>query len=715
MTDATTLSRRRFLKSTAAAGGLILGCRVAFGWRGAMAAEGTETSMNAWLRIAPDDTVTILVAHSEMGQGVLTSLPMLIAEELEVDWRKVRTEMAPVDPVYTDRALGSQGTGGSTSVSDSFDGLRLAGAQAREMLRAAAASRWRAPIGECVARNGQIAHTPTGRGLQYGALAEAAAKLEPPGHIALKSPRDWTLLGKSSPRLDTPPKVTGAATFGVDVKVPDMLVGTVAACPYFGGKLKSIDEKPALAVRGVHSVVKLDAAVIVLADGYWPARKAIDLLSPQWDRSALTDMSSERIGANLRALLDGDGAVAHSSGSVRAAMQAAAQKVEAVYEVPYLAHATMEPMNATVRLGSDGADVWAPTQFQSATRDSVAGLFGLEPAQVRVHTTFLGGGFGRRSEVDFVLYAAHAAKASGRPVKLIWSREEDMQHDFYRPTAMARLRAGLDDAARPIAFEAKLALQSILSRVFPGAVSGGVDPVAIDGIASMPYAVPNRLVEYAMAREGAPVGYWRSVGNSHNAFFVECFVDELAHAAGRDPIEFRRALLADSPRHRAVLDKAASAAGWGKALPQGRFQGVAIHEEAGTIVAQIAEISVEQGKMLRVHKVTCALDCGVAINPSTIEAQMESGIVFGLTAALYGEITLEGGRVVQSNFDSYEMLKLAQMPAVDVHIVESGAEIGGIGEPGTPPIAPAVTNAIFAATGKRIRQLPLAKSGIAGA
>jgi isoquinoline 1-oxidoreductase subunit beta len=717
MAETTTLSRRRFLEMTAAAaGGLVLGFQLPLGRRGVLAAaEITETAMNAWLRIAPDDTVTVLVAHSEMGQGVLTSLPMLIAEELEVDWRKVRAEMAPVDPVYTDRTLGTQGTGGSTSVRDSFDGLRTAGARAREMLRAAAASRWSVPVGECVARNGQVVHPTTGRALQYGAIAEAAAKLQPPERTTLKDPKDWTLLGKPTPRLDTPLKVNGAAVFGVDVKLPDMLVGTIAACPHFGGKLKSVDETPALGVHGVHSVVKLDAAVIVLADGYWPARKAIAALKPQWDPGALANLSTARMSENFRASLEQDGAVVHSAGSVRAALAAAAHRVEAVYEVPYLAHATMEPMNATVRLGSDGADVWAPTQFQSVTRDEVAALLGLKPERVQVHTTFLGGGFGRRSEVDFVLYAAHAAKASGRPVKLIWSREEDMQHDFYRPAAVARFRAGLDAAAHPIAVEAKLVLQSILDRVFPGSTSNGIDDVAVEGIANMMYGVPNRLVEYVMVREGAPVGFWRSVGHSQNSFFLECFIDELAHAAGRDPIEFRRTLLAQAPRHLAVLDKVASAAGWGKGLPQERFQGVALHEEHGTILAQVAEISIEQGKVLRVHKVTCAVDCGVAINPSTIAYQIESGIVFGLTAALYGEITLEGGRVVQANFDSYEMLKLAQMPAVDVHVIESGARIGGIGELGVPPIAPAVTNAVFAATGKRIRQLPLAKSGIAGA
>lgn len=717
MTEMTQLSRRRFLELTgAAAGGLVLGCHLPLGGRAAWAATPSGAGVvNAWLKIGADNTVTILVAHSEMGQGTLTSLPMLIAEELEVDWRKVRSEMAPADAVYANRMFGSQATGGSTSIRESFEPLRRVGAEAREMLRQAAAARWSVPVGECAARDGQIMHQGSGSALDYGALADAASKESPPAQIALKDPKDWSILGKPTPRLDTPLKINGSAVYGIDVKLPGMLIGTVMASPVFGGKLKLVDEKPALAIQGVHSVVKLDHAVIVLANGYWPAHKAALALKPEWDAGPLATISSNGMLEDFTSSLNEAGALAHATGDASAALIGAARKIEATYHVPYLAHATMEPMNATVRLDGDSAEVWAPTQAQGWTQGAVAHMLQIKPEQVRVNTTFLGGGFGRRSELDFVLYAAQAAKASGRPVKLIWSREEDMQHDFYRPAALARMTAGLDASGKPVAFEAKLVLQSILSRVFPNSVRGGVDRSAVEGIADMDYGFPNARVEYVMKQKGAPVGFWRSVGHSHNAFFLESFMDELAHAAGHDPVEFRSTLLAEKPRHRAVLDKAASAAGWGSPAAPGHFRGVAVHESFGSIAAQVAEISIEQGKMLRVHKVTCAIDCGTAINPSTLAAQIESAIVYGLTAALYGEITLANGRVAQANFDTYEMLKLAQMPAVDVHIIESGARIGGLGEPGTPPIAPAVANAIFAATGRRIRELPLVKSGLAGA
>jgi isoquinoline 1-oxidoreductase beta subunit len=716
MTAMNRLSRRRFLELTGAAGGgLLLGFHLPVVGRVAQAATPAEIPVNAWLRIAPDDTVTLLVAHSEMGQGTYTSLPMLIAEELEVDWRKVRAEMAPANPIYKNRMFGSQGTGGSTSIRESFEPLRKIGAQAREMLRQAAAERWGVPVGACVAREGKIAHPPSGRTLTYGAVAEAAAKQSPPAEVALKAPKDWTLVGKPTPRLDTPSKVDGSAMFGIDVRLPGMLIGTVAACPVFGGKLKSVNEAAAKAIPGVHSIVKLDNAAIVLADGYWSAHKGLGALAPQWDAGPHASLSSEQMSEAFKISLDAEGAVARATGDAQAALKGAARRVEALYQVPYLAHATMEPMNATVRHGPLGAEAWVPTQAQTRAQSAVAQVFRLRPEQVQVHTTFLGGGFGRRSETDFVVYAAEAAKASGRPVKLVWSREEDVQHDFYRPAALARLRAGLDAQGRPTAFEAKLVLQSIRARLFPGSIANGIDRSAVEGIVDMNYGFPHARVEYVMAKQGAPVGFWRSVGHSHNAFFLESFIDEVAHATKHDPIAFRRLLLVDAPRHRAVLDKAAAAGGWGTPTAPGRFRGVALHESFGSIVAQVAEISIEAGKMLRVHKVACAVDCGTAVNPSTLTAQIESAIVYGLTAALYGEITLAGGRVSQANFDSYPMLKLAQMPAVEVHVIESGARIGGMGEPGTPPIAPAVTNAIFAATGKRIRQLPLIKSGLAGA
>ena len=708
----TRLSRRRFLETSAAAGGgLIIGFHLPLGGRFAEAAQA-EATMNAWLRIAPDDSVTIMIPSAEMGQGIYTSLPMLVAEELEVDWRKVRAETAPAAQVYANPRFGAQMTGGSMSIRGFSEPLRKVGAQSREMLRQAAAQRWGVPVTECEARVGKINHRPSGRSLRYGELSEAAAKLTPPAEVALKEPKAWTLLGKPVARLDTPAKVDGSAVFGIDVKLPDMLIGTVGACPVFGGKLKSVDEKPALAVKGVHMVVPLESAVVVLGDGYWQAKQGLAALSPQWDFGANAGASSDAILADFKAQLDSPGAVAASEGDSAAALAAAAQRLEAVYQVPYLAHATMEPMNATAHVRADGIEIWAPTQGQGPAQQTFAKMFNLKPEQVHVHTTFLGGGFGRKFELDFLTYAVLASKATGRPVKVVWSREEDIQHDFYRPAAMVRFRAAFGADGRPQAWEAKIVAPSIMTRAWPSMVKGGIDPSSVEGLADTPYGVANRRFEYVMRHEAVPVGFWRSVGNSQNAFFAESFIDEMAHATKQDPVAFRLALLADKPRHRAVLEKAAQTAGWGTAAPAGRFRGVALHESFGSIVAEVAEISLDGGKTLRVHKVTCAVDCGRAMNPDTVVAQMESGIVFGLTAAFYGEITIKDGRVDQANFDTYPMLKLAQTPAIEVHIVESGAELGGIGEPGTPPIAPAVANALFAASDKRIRSLPLVKNGI---
>ncbi len=714
MQDVMTVSRRQFLQTgAAAAGGLVIGFHLPAPGRGARAATA-EAAINAWLRIAPDDTVTILVAHSEMGQGVYTSLPMIVAEELEADWKKVRAEMAPADPEYRNRMFGVQATGGSTSVRSSFDHLRQAGATAREMLRQAAAERWGVPVAECHASGGRIVHGPKGWQATYGELAEAAARLEPPAEVALKKPAQWTLIGKPTPRLDTPLKVDGSAVFGVDVKLDGLLVGTVMACPVFGGRLRSVDEAPALAVKGVRAVVPLDDAVVVVADGYWPALKGLRALAPVWDEGANAAMSSASIRAGFMAALDGPAAVAATAGD-DAALAGAAKQVEAVYEVPFLAHATMEPMNATARVAADGVEIWAPTQGQGPIQFAVGAALGVEPVQVKVHTTFLGGGFGRRFETDFVLQTVLAAKAVGAPVKLIWSREEDIRHDFYRPAAVARLRGGLDAAGRPVAWQARLVCPSIMTRALPDYVKDGIDPSSVEGAVEIPYRIANRRTEYAMTHTGVPVGFWRSVGNSQNAFFVESFLDEIAHAAGADPLDFRLRLLDEAPRHRAVLEAAAEAAGWGGPLAAGRFRGLALHESFGSIVAEAVEISVGEGKALRVHKVACAVDCGVVVNPDTVVAQMESGIVYGLTAALFGEITLRDGRVEQGNFDGYEMLRLAQMPEIAVRIVESGAALGGIGEPSTPPIAPAVANAIFAATGERVRSLPFARHGFTAA
>jgi isoquinoline 1-oxidoreductase beta subunit len=579
------------------------------------------------------------------------------------------------------------------------------------MLRRAAAEGWGVPFAQCKAEGGRVVHGASGRAASYGALAAAAAKLEPPAPVALKEPADWTLIGRPLRRLDVPAKVDGSAGFGIDVEVPGMLLATVMASPVFGGRLKSVDEKPAFAVSGVRAVVPLESAVVVVAEGYWPALKGLEALNPVWDEGPHAVMSDATIRAELSAALEQQGVVARDDGATATTLDGAPRQLEAVYEVPYLAHATMEPMNATAHVTADGVEVWAPTQGQGPIQHAVAGLLGVEPDQVAVHTTFLGGGFGRRFETDFVVQAVLASKAVGKPVKLVWSREEDMRQDFYRPAAMARLRAGLDGAGDPIAWHVRLASPSIMSRALPHLVKDGIDPSSVEGVSDTPYEVANLRVEYAMRHFGVPVGFWRSVGNSQNAFFLESFLDELAHAAGRDPLVYRLGLLGDDRRHRKVLETVAAAAGWSRPAPKGRFRGIALHESFGSIVAEVAEISVAEGREVTLHKMTCAIDCGRVVNPDTVLAQMESGIVYGLTAALFGRITIAGGRVGEGNFDGYPMLQLAQMPEIEVRIIESGAALGGIGEPATPPAAPALANALFAATGTRVRSLPLDRHG----
>lgn len=711
MNDVTQLTRRRFLQA-GAAGALVLGFHLPLGGRyaGAQDAESAEL-VNAWLRIDPDNTITIRVPSSEMGQGVYTALPMLVAEELEVDWQQVRAEMAPVGPQFTNQMFNMQATGSSTSVRWSFEPLRLVGARAREMLRQAAAERWDTAPADCRAEAGHIVHA-NGRRLSYGELAGAAAELEIPGDVPLKPAADWQLLGTPAPRLDTPAKVTGQAGFGIDVQLDGLLIATVKACPVFSGTLKTVDKAPAMAVKGVHEVVTLGDAIIVIADGYWPAKKGLDALQPEWDTGVNADNSSAAIREQLQADLDADeAAIARDDGDAVQALNDAASTLEAVYSAPLLAHATMEPMNATVAVGDDGVDVWAPTQSPGLIPGMVSQMLELEPEQVRVHTTFLGGGFGRRFEMDFISQAVVAAKAAQAPVKLIWSREEDTRHDFYRPTAMVRLRGGLDAEGRVSALHARIASPSIFARVFPSWIQDGVDSSSVEGFHDSPYAPAGMRVEYAMRDVGVPVGFWRSVGHSQNAFFMESFVDELAHAAGRDPLELRRDLLAGKARPLRLLDRLAALAGWGRA-PEGRFQGLALHESFGTLIGQVAEIESLGDGLIKLHKVSCVVDCGTVINPDTVRAQVESSIVYGLTAALYGEITIRDGAVEQGNFDNYRMLRLAQMPAVETEIIAEGDSLGGIGEPALPPAAPALANAWFAASGQRIRDLPFNRHGV---
>jgi isoquinoline 1-oxidoreductase beta subunit len=700
------LSRRRVLQVGAAAGGGLLVSIVLPLPRGRAATGTVQPMLTAWLRIAPDDSATMMIPSAEMGQGITTSLPMLIAEELEVDWRKVQFEFAPANPAYTNPIFHMQATGGSTSIRAFYNPLRQVGAAARDMLCQAAAAKWGVPFSECSAANGRITH-PSGESESYGALADAAAKLPVPANVDLKARSSWRILGKSTARLDTPSKVDGSAQFGIDVRVHEMLVGTIAACPVFGGKLKAVDDKPALAVKGVKAVVKLPDAIAVVGEGYWPCKKGLMGLSPQWDEGPNAMLDSERIATALNEGFGAEGAVAETHGDAAAALQKAAKTVEAIYTLPFLAHATMEPMNATAKVTADGCEIWAPTQAPGRAQEVVAKILGLKPEQVKINTTYLGGGFGRKFEMDSIMQAVMVAK----PVKLIWAREEDIQHDFYRPVSTARLRAGLDAAGKVTAWDFKIVAPSIMTRAVPQRVQNGVDPSSVEGAVASPYAPPDRRIEYVLKDVGVPVGFWRSVGNSITSFYVEGFIDELAHAAGQDPYAFRLNQLAEKPRHRTVLEKAATMANWNQPPPSGHFRGIAMHQSFGSIVAEVAEISIETDG-LRVHRVDCAVDCGLAINPDTIVAQMESGIVYGLTGALYGEITLKQGRVEQANFDTYPMLHVAQMPKISLSIIQGAEEPGGIGEPGTPPIAPAVANAVFAATGKRLRSLPIVKQGV---
>ncbi len=698
------MERRAFLHTAGTVGaGLVIGFRIPT--RGEQ--EPAPFAPNAWLRISPDDSILVVVDRSEMGQGVATALPMLLAEELEADWTKVQIEFAPADKAYINPLFGMQGTGGSTSVRAAWTPLRKAGAAAREVLITAAAQSWGVNRAECRAERGAVVHAKSRRRLRYGQLALRAGALPVPADVPLKDPKDWHILGKPTHRLDTPPKVNGRAKFGIDVRVPGMRVAVVARSPVFGGKVKSFDAAGAKKVDGVRDVVQISSGIAVVGTGYWPAKQGRDALQVVWDEGPNAGVSSATISQLFAERAAQAGALARHDGDPDGALGGAAQRVEAVYELPFLAHATMEPMNCTAHVRPDGVDIWAPTQFQTGAQGLGAQIGGVPPEKVQVHTTYLGGGFGRRFELDFIQEALETSKAVGAPVKVIWSREDDIQHAQYRPANYHRLAAGLDAAGRPVAWTHRIVAPSIIARVFPNMVQNGLDTEAVEGGKEMAYAVPNVHVDYLLTDTGIPVGFWRSVNNSYNAFAVETFIDELAAATKADPFEYRRGLLANAPRHRGVLELAAAQAGWGTPLPAGRARGIAVHKSFESFVAEVAEVSVSSSAEVRVHRVVCAVDCGMFVNPDTIEAQMQSGIVYGLTAALYGEITIDRGRVVQSNFTDYPMLRMSEMPTVEVHIVPNTEAPGGVGEPGTPPIAPAVCNAIFALTGKRIRKLPI--------
>jgi isoquinoline 1-oxidoreductase beta subunit len=710
MSPRTEVTRRAFLETAGAAGaGLVIGFHLPSDPRvGPVAATAGPFKPNAWLRINADESVLVIVDRSEMGQGVATALPMLVAEELEADWGKIRIEFAPADKAYVNTLFGMQATGGSTSVRAGYTILRKAGAAAREMLVTAAAQTWGVDRAQCHAEQGAVIHAASKRRLTYGKLATKAASVPVPQDVPLKEPKDWKIVGTPVRRLDSPPKVDGTARFGIDVKVPGMLVAVVARCPVPGGKVASFDATQAKAVPGVHHVVQISSGVAVVASGYWPAKKGRDALAVTWDEGPNAHVSSASISQLFTQQAAKQGAVARHDGDPDTALSGAGTKLDAAYELPFLAHATMEPMNCTAHVRPDGVDIWAPTQFQAGAQGMGAKIGGVPPEKVAVHTTYLGGGFGRRFELDFIQEALETSKATGVPVKVVWSREDDIQHEPYRPACYHQLRAGLDAGGQPVGWTHRVVAPSIMVRVFgPQAIKDGVDAETVEGAIGMPYAIPNVHVDYLMTDTGIPVGFWRSVNNSFNAFVVESFIDELAHAAKKDPYQYRRGLLGKAPRHLGVLNLAASKAGWETPPPAGRSRGIAVWKAFDSYVAEVAEVSVAQDGAVRVHRVVCAVDCGPVVNPRTVEAQMQGSIVYGLTAALWGEITIDNGRVQQSNFHNYRMLRMSEMPVVEVHIVPSSDAQGGVGEPGTPPIAPAVCNAIFAATGKRIRRLPI--------
>jgi len=703
MPPLTDVSRRDFLKTGAAAGGaLLLG--VALPSSRAQAA-GTTSMPNAWVKIGSDDSITILSARYEMGQGVYTALPTLVAEELEVDLAKIKVEIAPAGPPYINSLLGGQITGGSTSIVEGYDKLRVAGAQARTMLVSAAAQKWAVDPSACRASAGAV-QGPGGQKATYGELAEAASKLPVPQDVKLKAHKDSRYVGKPVNRLDSAAKIDGTAEYGIDVKLPGMLYASLAQCPVIGGKVASLDDARAKAMPGVKHVVKITDGVAVVADSWWQAKTARDALVIKWDEGAGRTLSSEGISAGLKAAAAKPGAVIKKLGDVDAGGKGAAKSLQADYELPFLAHAPMEPMNFTADVQKDSCLVYGPTQFQQLAQGIAAQVTGLKPEQVTVKTTFLGGGFGRRIDVDFVAQAAEISKAiGGGPVKLVWTREDDMTHDFYRPTSFHQMAGALDAQGRPIVLKFHLTSPSVTSRLFPPVVKYGVDPFMTEA-AAVPYDIPNQLADVVIHDTGLRVGYWRSVSHALNSFAYESFIDELAHAAGKDPYEFRRALLEKQPRLKHVLELAATKSGWGTKPAAGRARGIALMEGYGTSMAQVAEVSVT-GNKVRVHRVTVAADPGRMVNPNIVRQQLEGSIIYGLSAALYGEVTLKDGRVQQTNFHNYPVVRMPDSPAIDIHLVDSDEKPAGIGEPGTALISPAVANAVFAATGKRLRKLPL--------
>ena len=705
----TNMNRRTFLKvTTVAGGGLLVGCSFSSP-KLLSTPQASEEELGMWIRISTDNKITLIVPSSEMGQQAHTGQAMLVAEELEADWNSIKVVTAPVHSEYM--ISGDQNTGGSGSIQDWWEKLRQVGAGTREMLVAAAARKWSVPVEECRAENGQISHSPSGRSLNYGKLASAAAKLSPPDSPTLKTPDQYRLLGKSLPKIHTPTKVNGVAEFGIDVRRPGMLFAAVSQSPVFGGQVKSYDEAAAKAVKGVEAVVPILNGVAVVADSTWHAKQGLEALKPQFEGGDSTGLDSAKVNAKLRAALDGMGKA-----------EVTAEKVlDVEYEMPYLYHATMEPMNCTAHVTSDSCEVWVPTQNQTDTLKAVMEVTDFSEDQIQIHTTLLGGAFGRRSEWDFVTQAVMVSKALKKPVQVVWSREEDTQHGFYRPASMSRFQVGLGSDGLPVQWERQVAQPNLGARYIPPLGLIDFDPFTIAAsVHDYPllpkhfYKVEGVEVTHTPVDLGVPVGFWRSPPNSLNVFYTESVMDELAHLAGQDPLAYRLKFLSASPRHKVALEQVALQAGWGSSLPEGNGRGIAINDwppmdEDVTVAAVVAEVSITNRGKLKVHRVDCVIDCGFAVNPDSVMAQMEGGIIMGMSAALFEQITLEDGRVKQSNFDDYRIARMRDTPEINVSIVKGDSAPTGTGEPATSPIVPAITNAIFAATGKRIRKLPIGR------
>ncbi len=707
------ISRRDFFRKTGVTAGAFA---LAFSFpatpKRALAVQGESDFIATWLQIDEKGLVHLWIPASEMGQGSLPSLAQILADEMEADYERIRALTAPKGDAYKNPMFGMQATGGSTSVRAWWNPLREIGANVRMMMIDAGAQKMGVRPSDCRAYNHRVVHS-SGKSVDYAEIVSIAAGLSVPEKVALKERHEHRYIGKAMPRVDLPAKVNGSAQFGIDVDLPELLVATVMTSPAFGGELESMDQEAAMKVRGVKHVVEIPNGVAVVATGYWQAQKGLRALNPSFQGGASKGMDDAQIEAALRKDADNGKAVpAHVSGDLATGRQKAVQSLEMEYQVPYLAHSTMEPMNATAWVTKEFAKIWAPTQAQTPSVMIASGISGLPPEKVELNTTFLGTGLGRRFEGDFIQQAVLISmKIGGKPVKVVWSREEDMRHDFYRPQALSRFRVDLDQSGMPVAWENRITTPSIFSRVFPGMVKGGLDRAAVEGAAKdADYELPNQHTEYVLHENPIPVGFWRSVGHSFNAFFMESAIDEAAHASGSDPYDYRMKVM-KTPRLRKALEMVAEKVNWGSA-PKGIFQGIAAHSSFGSFVAQVVEVSLPVENQIKVERVVCVADCGTYVNPQIIQMQMEGGILFGLTAAAFGDINFEDGAVKQGNFDSYRMVKQKEVPTIEVYVMDNYDEgPGGFGEPGVPPIAPALTNALFAATGNRVRSLPLSKQG----